>query len=928
VAFIISLLSLLFSLFLCALIGFGLSTFFVTKSLNRFRLILSPVLGFLWIVGFVPFISAATQVSFKAAIDVSLVIAFGMSFGSIFREISRVGFINFIRNLIVELKEVPAVALSLSLLTFSIGALLQGFNNFWGTVNPDFLQSWSFLESLISQNFNFYSATHISGQVNLFSNFFPDQLQARFGGVAFAGMLSRFGFATPKGGLTITIVLGLVILALVVSVYYKVCLKNRKDQTLALRTFTVGAPIGMSMIFVFVGQNSTLFMFPLVLVITQVYLDEKRKELRLLVLVGLIFVASLFAYIPILPLLVALFGLSLLFWSASNRIPLRKFMRDIVILAAIFAIITLIGWRISKTILRGYFALISILDVSDTNVIYFSEWHSLSAFPYFLGASTSPISNSLIAKFFLSPYPLVIFSIFIAGLSLWGSLHLIITQSNLRPSILAALFVFLGLTIYYATFLKYGYAEFKLSSWFFFMIPLGLAALGSVDVKTVIQKRLKKIFSVLILIFFCLNLFNSIEYGRKSMGLDSQFGTIVNSYGQSSAKQSIDRVISFIKSSGKTHQVALGLPFVESEIMSAYLRRTVSNITMLSHQALPLDDKYLLDFNGNYVDLSGTSRKPSALLDVTETPDWVILPSRDNPNQDIIVNGVLGIPKLSTAYYNVYSPLDLERVTVTGRGFGREEYAYDQGRKSIRPLRWSFNGFELVSYFNTSVSKPFNIKLKIHFDPRISHDEVIRLYVNNQYNSSYRVYGDSLLMVKTSSLNRGVNRFVFRWDTQGCDFDPKNQRNLKWCNYAEISQIEIDGQHQSEIPLGVTYDSATLQSIANTYSGIRQDGWFQGTSSAEWSIAPTAKQCQIALVRDGSNTKLTINPLLTLSNGDTTSVVPLDFGISNISFIPRRGGDKTILRLSMVYPAGSTDSSDPKLQISKGSVRLVSVACR
>ena len=927
-SFFESLLTLFLSFLMATILGFGFSDYFTSRSLKRFRLVLAPVFGYLWTISFVPIFSAISMLSFETVTFVSAGIAVSLTLVSITRQTQIYGFLQFTKEMKSELQGMPGFAISLSMLTFGVSALVQGFKKFWGTVNPDFLQSWSFLDSLTRYHLSFYQVVDSSNRVNPFSRWFPDQFQARFGGVSFGGLLQGVIRMEAKPALITTILMGIIVLLISVSVYYKLLFGKNLKYKLALYIFAAGTPIGMSFIFIFTGQNSTLFMFPFVMLLTHSYLRGDRNDKRILALLGYVFTASVFAYIPITPLLFAIFSLSIIIWLFQKKQWDKGLLTDFAILGLVFVVVTGLTLRASKIILSGYFALISILDVSDTNVIYFNEWHSLAAFPYFLGISTSPISNSPLAKFAFMPTFIVFYAILMGSIALLGLFFFLKSKPHRDSTLFAGSLVFLLLVIYYTSLLKYGYAEFKLSSWFFFIIPAGLVGLTFGETKFFTGFLKKTIIGAIAGSFLMFNVFNSFQYAIKSAGSDTITGSIVNSYGQAGAADSIDKLVSFIKSSGETKQIALALPFVESEVLAGYLRPHVSTVTLFSHQVLPLDDKYLLNRQGEYMDLSGTVRRPNDSLGLNGTPDWVVLPGKGNPNQDIITNISHGIPTFTTRYYDLYKTSSLVNFTVSGRGFGREEYTSNPKVNLLKPVRWSFNGFELISYFNPSVGTPFSAQFNIHFDPRIGGSKTLHVFMNNKLVETYKVNGDGLINFKTNLTSVGVNKFDFRWSTSGCNFDPKNEKSLKWCNYALISEVYVNNIKQKEVKPNQTLSPALLQSMATSYSGLNTDGWFQGNSNGAWSLDPVIQKCDTTLERDGSNNALSVKPKVIVTAGAESKSLDLSFGTTVIHSFPNSAGVASELSIKIKYPNGSTDSSDHRLQIAKGSVRILSITCK
>ena len=907
--------------------GYGISNYFAIRSLRPQRLVLAPVFGFLWIIAGVPMFSAITTLSFTKTVAAVLSAGCGLSFFTVFKRYREVGARSFWLENKLELQQIPVIPVLMSILTFQSSSFIQGFRNYWGTVNPDFLQSWSFLDSLNKYSLNFYETSSVSREINLFSSYFPDQLQARFGGTAFGGALQLLGIRDSKTALIATISTGFVVLIMATSTYFKQLFGDPLQYKVAIYAFSFGAPIGMSFIFTFIGQNSTLFMFPLVLLITHQYLERKMLEKRYALLLGFIFFSSFVSYIPILPILVSLSVLSVSIYLIRNPSKTLFFVKDACRVLLFLVFLFFITWSVTQKILKGYLSLISVLDVSDTNVIYFNEWHTWTAFPYFLGFSTSPISNSYLL-FLPGLVPILIWiAIFFSVLIVFGLVTYSLSHIKNDTTILAGTIVALGLIIYYSRFLEYGYAEFKLSSWFYFLIPVGLAQLVSKEKKLWVHPKSRYGFFSLVVIFMAFNIFNAIEYSVKALGNDSLRGTIVNSYGLSSSDASMQAIELFMKRNGKGQEVALGLPFIEAEIISARLRNWTSSVTLLSHQALPLDDKYLPGLDGYYKDLAGVNRTANLSLRPSANPSWIILPGESNPNIDILQQTIERKATFSTPYYDVYRVSDLESFFVTDRGFSRVVSTNSSASASTGYVRWAYDGFNLLSYFNKASNRAHVISFNLDFDSRILQSHKLEVYLNNDRVDTLELKGSNKINLNLSLKRGGINSVDFRWKTSGCSFDPKNLKSLRWCNYAKISDIRIDAPSLQIVERGERQGVSELRNKSIAFTGFYEDGWFLNNSSIRFNVGESTSSCSIKLLRDGSNPSLLINPEISLITDGQTQLFKIPLGDSRINLKVDKSNKISMYRLLVRYPRGSTDSTDPSLQIPKGSVRFVSILC-
>ena len=922
-----SLLQILVAGILASCTGLGFSLIFFRHQLRDFRLTLAPVLGFLWIISGVPVLSAAFPIRFHIAL--MLIIGVGVSitvWNLFFVYKKNVGTGNFGRKLIKQIENFPKLGIFVSLAMYASSALVQGFTNFWGTANPDFLQSWSFLDRLVNSNLNFYQNAQPSNHENLFSSFFPDELQARFGGVSFSGALNLLGFSNSKMSLVLTIVISEIVLILVGSVFYRTFLKSKAHSYLATLLLATGAPIAMSFIFMFIGQNSTLFLFPLVILLTYLYLKRDGGQRVILFLGSYILIASFFIYIPIAPLLIFLFYVPLLIWLFRNKHVWRKALGEIFLSSLILVGFFLVTFKVTKVILQGYLKLISIIDTGDKNVLYFSEWHSRSALAYFSGTSTSPLSNSSLILFLHHSFFSIFFGLVIILFSLFGAIRyfLLFRWDVVQP--IVGLLLFLILSIYYATILKYGYAEFKLSSWFYFLIPFSLMATLQTKNQKTVNPRHKFTATIVIVVFSILNVWNSIDYGLKARGIDKLHGTIVNSYGLANSSKSFNQIQSFLKSKGKVKEISLGLPFVEAAILSGYLMPFSEKISLATHQVFPLEDEYLLDKDGKYTDLNGLRRTPDDSLSVSHFSEFTILPGKRNPNQDVIAQSLNTSPVLRTDFYDVYRTSDLNGVFLTGRGLSREEFLDQSSSSSISRLRWMYSGFELDSFFNKKPLNPVSIKMKITLNPRIRDTQILKVYQNRKILKSFSVLSNAIIEIHNIHPTAGSNEFIFRWEQPFCNFDPANNPKIRWCNFATVSDIQINPREAYTELRNVRLKSDEFLSTLRNVSGFRQDGWLMDGARFAFDINRSVGGCSLQLARDGSNPSLKIMPLVTLKIGSRSQSENLVFGNNLIKI--KTGHLDTHVDFTLNYPKGSVNLKNGGVDIPKGYVRVLQVVCQ
>ena len=493
--------------------------------------------------------------------------------------------------------------------------LKVGLDNYLGVINPDFIQSWSFLDQLLNGRLHFYQVAQFDQDI--FTNFYPSQDQAKFGLVSIGFLFVQLFKLEPSGALVAAIMMSVAYTVLVTLTLIQHIAGTWKTLLLNLFLLLSSASLLVGFAYMFVGQNGGIVLIPLLLLV--LVLNQFEYHFKKIITLSFILLASIVIYIPILPFLILIIivhgGIGIIKGFVSFRLFIGTFLSMLASLTLLLGFF----WKASVPVVKGYFELVLKLSDSEARNL-FVDWLSPSVATYMVGFSPSPIWNSYwnetIFRSLGSVYLAITISIAFIFLLLQAFLSV---NPKSQDSIVLLTVMLIGFLVFvvYFFFQKSGFFLFKFSSWFWFLIPLVLAYIYQFSSKKLIPRLLLALFMVF-------NLITLYQYNSFTIGTDKFKGTLVNSYGLTDRNDFLD--LSKLKLLQKS-QVALAIPHIDSMIASAYIRESTRSISLLSQSTLPIDNRNLPDKDGYYSDSSGKKFFSDNAYEPKATPEFIIFPS-------------------------------------------------------------------------------------------------------------------------------------------------------------------------------------------------------------------------------------------------------------------------------------------------------------
>lgn len=729
--------------------------------------------------------------------------------------------------------------------------LMQGLGAYIGTANPDFMQSLSLHEILTENRADFWvshSALNLNGP---FYNMFPDAFQARFGGVAFSMMLEQLYGMPARSALMLATTIFLLSLPAAVYFFCVAVLEfERPEALLSALLVAMSAPIAMSFMHTFIGQNSALATFPLA--ISLIYLAIKERKLPLILLAAVALNGMFWLYVIAIPYVLVPFGLfgALKIYQQGVR-SVKAWGLPLAVFLMASAVLHLTVLKDSTEFVQNLLDFLGKLTQSH----YYADFLTEEVFIYALGLSSYPISQSLYYyqyHDYIAPF-VIGFGIILGALNI----HAVRTWFRGAPAdaflLVLSLFAVYAVVWFKYTFLTlYGYASFKMSVWLQFLIIPFFAWQLLNAYRLYKAKSLgwsQPVASLVLFVFFPLylvsNLATDFDYGRKSMGDDVYHGSIINSYGIG-GNQDFNNLPALLKDRIPPEStVALGFgDSIENYMASYYAGKAVKTTSILTHQQIPFEDAILPDIHSRtYVDSLHQTQLDEQKFFLNGDADFYLLAGRNNLNTDIISNRVVGEDLPNHQTFSYLKKSDVKDLVLTGRGFYRVEHMDTQAKSWWWPevFRWSAEGGEIYHFNPSQPGKPYQIAFSaIAGLGQENGVRNIELWHNGRKFDEVKLDGAARFRSKPYYPAEGVNRLVMRV-MEKSSLMPRNyglwNRSLPRRSTPIsilFSQVAVAQPMQaSGVPLkvGVTYTPKSYFEKLNIYNGFDVDGWIRSDAS-------------------------------------------------------------------------------------------------
>ena len=847
------------------LLGLGITLHCFPAKIRHYSIYIAPAIGYISFCFLSIWLSGLTN----AAVTTTNLLAFlGLSTLTV---TAMFQYRTDVRELFRSASALPLL-LSVMLVVVFTPVFLQGVDLYIGTANPDFYQSLSFHEALVRFKAKFWIDQTTLPLDDPFLGMFPVALQARFGGVAFSILLEQILGISSRGALTTSIVVFLLCLPGTVYFFSHSVLEfSKRAALLSAILVTVAAPTTMSFVHTLVGQNSALATFPLAIAL--IYLALKERSISLTILTAIVLNGIFWLYVMVLPYVLAPFGLYVAIKFVENKG--RGFSRwffTFGVIAALSVAVHLSVFGDTFKFLDNLAQLLSKLTQSH----YYADFLTEEVLQYAIGLTSYPLSQSVFFHSInrLSAIVLLVISISLVIAYFWAIRLWSKTASRDASLIILSLIITYVLVWFKYTFLtRYGYASFKMSAWLQFLVAPFFAWYilenwqiirnGSQNIQ-----RWKSYFLLVLLIpvYVGLNLASDLDYGLKSFGDDRLHGSLINSYGIAGNRDFVDLPKSLESLVPAESTIAMGFgDSIENFWAAYYARKSVAEVTILTHEEIPFEDAWLPDIQSRkYTDSLGQTQIDTQRYFKNGVADYYLLPGSKNLNTDIIDSKVAGVALWSNDTFALYKKGDLKDLISVGRGFYRVEHM-DSGKLSWwwpETFRWSSQGGEIYHLMPSLPGQPYRVELSaISGLGRSSGLRTIEFWHNGTIFDEVLVDGASRIVSRPYFPVDGVNRLVLRVKEKAV-LTPRNMGlwnrdlprrstpiNMLFSNVRLTSDLQ---DLSVPFPVNEVVEVKVLFAKLKTFNGFDVDGWIKEKSTFTAKVPPNTKRLILEILVPGN----------------------------------------------------------------------------
>lgn len=850
------------------ILGYGIS--YITLKKDQYKSHywnIAPLVGFAIFSLLIFIVSANCNLDVKTSGYISLSFLLFLTFFSLYRD--KENFKDHIKNFtLLFLYSIPVVLLSLW------AVVVQGFDNYFGTVNFDFYQSLSYVKILSEQNINVFTLTEpIIG--TLAEVPYPSALQARFGATVIAVMLNQLFNVEYKEALMLIVSFSTLLYYYAMILFTELTFKLKKYQTVVIALITASsAPLIMSYFHIFVGQNTSLGLFLILIVLSWDYL--KLPNFKQLILIIILFNALIWIYSPLIPYTIAIIGILALIYALKN-----KQVKDYILLPIITLLLSIIVFRIniideSKQFIVDFIDLIGRMAQSHYYLDYLTE----TFFTYMLGLSAYTFGQSILSDF-INDYVLLLITFlaligYIISIIHFFRNKLIENDSKIFMYTLLGIFFFSYIQLTFVS--KYGYGLFKLIVWFQFVVT-PFIVYGFMNIS---QSKINKyVIKPVLLITIILSVFNGIDYGIKTFqNLPTKYNKIINGYGISNNDEFTELEQLLENRIPKNSKIALNFPGSIENFYYSYKLKD-HNISLLSHELLPDEDAFLPDFKTKLVyDSFGLQHYYSGNPYFRENNEYYITNSKDY-NFDIINNPIKGKPFIKAKTYSVFDDKQTSEIFYTGRGFYRPEQSKDLPWYWPNNTRWSAEGGEFY-LLKGKKNKPYSISSFVFVGyGNSSIERSLILYHNGEQIDEVNVIGSGRIMFKPFISNGKLDKLIIKikekvniesrshglYNTNL----PRESRKLN-CAFGDVSLFSDNTVKPIHLS---SFSIKEFLKVTHTYNGINPDGWIHNRFETDILLSKKTSKLKLNVYVPG-NYNFTIPYKILVSINDETHNIILN----------------------------------------------------
>jgi hypothetical protein len=717
-----SLLQILLAFSVALVLGYGVVSLMLHDQFDDVRWAAAPIVGYTLYSLLVIAISGNLKVPlFDVVVPVGLALSF-LSLSVLVRQTFIKGeFRSVFRGGQILLLVLPTLLVVLG------PVLVQGFSLYLGSANLDFFQSLIFQEVLRAEKLSFYQPTQYSifpDETYLAWRSFPDQLQARFGAVAFSAFLEILSNTDAKTALTTA--LGVFVLCIPFAIYFfsRVVLGfSPTHASLSAVLATLSAPISLGVVLILVGQGAGLPLLPVLIGILFILINRPSLRLMALAVFGTLGMFVLYAMmLPFAVTPMAAFALFCL-WRGKLRLTVAVGMCAVAILGFI------VFWLGMADVLAEFMVGLRDLGSRLVGSLYFSEYLTEQFFWYFAGTVSYHLSSSSLVVLLQDVLPRGAIHVILASMTIavLSAIALAISawfrtsesSSESKSAVLALAAVFGAVWAYFTFFKPYGYSLFKLVTWLqFFVIPFVAFGLtgwsGPSNVLRWVSWR-RKIVLIGCGLWVLLNSLAVYDYIHYSFGQDRTRGKIVFAFGLTNNSD----VVSLTKDLEEVFspEDSVGLIFTNTfqNHWASYRLSGLVSHRILANEFFPEDASYLPDpVTRKTRDSSGQIKIVPSPAASKVLPSYLLLPGHQNLNPEIVKQR-LPVPVWSNATYQLLKVSDLRDFVFVGQGLYAVEHL-PGGRtwwEPSGPVRWSREGWETCVLNPSQAGQPYRLKFDL-----------------------------------------------------------------------------------------------------------------------------------------------------------------------------------------------------------------------
>lgn len=858
-ATLITLLQLLLVWVVAYLMGLAVVKALVPEDLERaYGTFITPTVGYLTFC----FVSFSISAAFGLAAATSSWVVMGVlaaaAVATQFRPAWRIDPRALARDLRLALVLVLPMAVVTLWPLFHFGA-----DTYVGAVNPDYfaglmdnyylLKGHSVTTFAASMSDSFYPIEYSAGHLS------PS---ARFGGGIFGIAIHLLTGVEMRTALSLAV--GFWMLNLPLTLYF-LCRTamsfDRRSAALSSWLIGISAPVGMSYLYYYLGQNSGLPALPLVM--ASGFLMLTRPELRTLAFCALLSNALFVNYFAMLPYALAPAGALGLYLVLTRKMTIKRALALAFGFLAVSAILKIGNLADTAITMRAWMNVIG----QTLQGQFFLDFLTESYFPYFFGMYNYPQSPWLVwvlggvpAKFTGLVLSLLVFLAFLGFVWLWARDT---ADKARRIFIISALVIYAVVWARYTFVQQYGYAVFKMSSWLqFIFVPFmayGICQLPRLVSRAApLARRIPATAAALVcFVYVGLNLTASVQYAYNGIGKNTVSGYIVNHFGMSDNRDFFELAEAAAKYVKPNESI--GLLFTDSIRnfwVSYYLRDFRQSI--LAHETMPGDDENLPDVQTDtVVDYYGNVRYAiNDFLHGGTSDKYYLTWNRGDINQDIAEMKFDAKPLWESRTFRLYRASDVNDVVFTGKGFYRLEYFEPIATYFFpRVMRWSAEGGEFFLVRVKHPGRPYRLVfdaiagyraatdsriLELWHDGKKFQEIVIDHSARVVSEPFYPTSGLNKLVVRVKDRNKPLPRSIVLWNKD----IPEDYRRMN-VGFSNVKVRAPDSHSTVAPPLGKKIEYMQLHSHLEQFNGFELDGWIGPTMQFTIPVPAGAKTIEV-----------------------------------------------------------------------------------